>query len=81
MNNLSRIVFFTDIKFCWTKQLFNITCIGIWRTGVICTCITFCWTRQLLNITLFSPVVFEGRGCVYLYYILLNQTVIYHYFD
>jgi len=34
----------------------------------------FSWTRQLFNTTLIVPWHLEDGWCVYLYYILLDQT-------
>jgi hypothetical protein len=45
----------------------------------MCTCITFCCTGQLANTTLIGPVAFGERELcaqMYLYYNLLDQTVI-----
>jgi hypothetical protein len=48
----------TCIIFCWIRELFSTTVIGLIAfggTGVMCTCITFCSTRQLFNTTLIGP--------------------------
>jgi len=58
----------------YLKLLWLVRC--IFRTRDMCTCITFCWTRQLFNTTLIGPWHLEDGRYMYLYYILLDQTVI-----
>ena len=111
MNNLSRIVFCTDIKFCWTKQLFIITCNGPVVFGgrelyalvshfagpdsnltILCL-VPWCWKDGLRVLVLHSaipdsyltllwlvPCHLKDERYIYLYYILVDQTVVLHYF-
>ena len=74
----------TCIIFCWIRQLFSTTLIGSMTFGGLISCVLVLYSAGPDNyLTLLSLVRWhlEDESYVYLYYILLDQTVIYHYFD
>jgi hypothetical protein len=73
----------TYITFCWTRQLFKNILTGPVAFGGRDLCVLILHSAgpdSYLTLLWLVPWHLEGRSYVYLYYILLDQTVIYHYF-
>jgi hypothetical protein len=74
----------TCIKLCWTRQLFCTTLIGSMTFGGLISCVLVLYSAgpaSYLTLLSLVPWHLEDESYVYLYYILLDQTVIYHYFE
>jgi hypothetical protein len=74
----------TWITFCWTRQLFNTTLTGSVAFGGRELCVLVLHSAgsdSYLALLWLVPWHLEGGSYVYLSYILLDQTVMQHYFD
>jgi len=69
----------TCITFCWTRWLFNTTLIGPMVLGERELCVLVLHSAgpdSYLTLLSLVPLHLENGSYVYLYYILLDQTVI-----
>jgi hypothetical protein len=74
----------TFIIFWWIRELSNTTLIGRVAIGGRALCALVLHSTgpdSYLALIAYAPWHLEVESCVYLYYILLDQTVIQHYFD
>ena len=74
----------TFITFCWTRQLSSTTLIGPFALGERDLCVLVLHSAgpgRYLTLLSLVPLLLEDDSYLYLYYILLDQRVIQHYFD
>jgi len=69
----------TCVTLCWTRQLFNTALIGsvtFWGRELCVLVLHSAGPDSYLTLTSLVPWYWEDGSYVYLYYILLDQTVI-----